>query len=333
MQKVQCAEMLKLANPCCHLALIIYLPAANMYLTSLPDHNQPGFDEQAHFDRFGKHNIIFNALSHQSYCDNHVGCLSFKTVLTGEEWYGVHSHQLAIRPGQFLILNDDQGYSCRIHKGEAVRTLSVFFKREFAASVFQDAQAKEINSLDNPFSANGTSPEFFQTITVISRELQFQLSRLISSLENSGYDSNRVDEHLVFLLHHLLNTLHSELLRAKRVNAVKVTTRKEIYKRLCTAKDVLHSSYMNKPDLNFISEAACLSVPQLVRQFKSVFHTTPHQYLSEIRLKRAAELLKLTDKPVSEIAWDCGFENVSAFCRAFRLTHGIQPNGLRKKKQ
>jgi AraC family transcriptional regulator len=301
-----------------------------MYLTSLPDHDQPGFDEQSHFDRFGKYNIIFNALSRQSHCDNHVGCFSFKTVLQGEEWYGINSHQLAIRPGQFLILNDEQDYSCRIDKGESVRVISVFFKKAFAAAVFQDALSKELNSLDNPFSTKGASPEFFQTLNAVNPELQVHLNMLISFLENSGYDSDRVDEHLIFLLRHLLKTHHAELFRAKRVNAVKATTKKEIYKRLCTAKDILHSSYMNTLDLNFISEAACLSVPQLVRQFKSVFHTTPHQYLSEIRLKHAAELLKLTDKPVSEIAWSCGFENVSAFCRVFKLAYGIQPTGLRK---
>ena len=56
-----------------------------MYFTQLPDHSIPGFDEQAHFDRFKKQNMIFNAFSRQSHCPNHVGCLSIKTALAGEE--------------------------------------------------------------------------------------------------------------------------------------------------------------------------------------------------------------------------------------------------------
>jgi len=85
-----------------------------MYFTSLPDHRNPDFDEPAHFSRFQQQNIIFNAISNKSHCDRHVGCLSIKTVRGGEEHYGVGKRRLTIRPGQLLILNNDQEYSCRI---------------------------------------------------------------------------------------------------------------------------------------------------------------------------------------------------------------------------
>ncbi|RPD42587.1 helix-turn-helix domain-containing protein [Chitinophaga barathri] len=301
-----------------------------MYFTSLPDHTRPGFDEALHFSRFKKHNIIFNALSSHSHCDEHVGCLSFKTVLSGEEWYGVNNHRLAIRPGRFLILNDDQTYSCNIEKGEKVKTLSVFFKKEFASSVFYDSLHSEEMMLDNPLTS-GQSPEFFQTLNDITPELQRQLSALVATLDGEGYSGAVADEYLVFLLHYLVRTWKSEAGRARKVNALKTSTQTEIYKRLCIAKDVLQSSYMDSPGLDALSSITCLSVPQLVRQFKAVFRTTPHQYLIRIRLQRAAELLRHTGKPVHEIAWLCGFENTSAFCRAFKSEYAVQPLGYRKQ--
>jgi AraC-like DNA-binding protein len=75
---------------------------------------------------------------------------------------------------------------------------------------------------------------------------------------------------------------------------------------------------------------ACLSIPQLIRQFKLVFHKTPYQYLNQIRLDHAAELLKHTNHPVQEITWRSGFENASAFCRAFKSAFGVQPGTYRK---
>jgi AraC family transcriptional regulator len=300
-----------------------------MYFTSLPDHTMSGFDEQVHFSKFGKHNIIYNASSSNSHCDNHIGCLSLKTVLIGEEWYGINRHRLAVRPGQFLILNDDQTYSCAIDGG-SVRTLSVFFKKEFASFVFHDALQSEELLLDDPFSSGKKTIEFFQTLHIIDLPLQQQLSDLVAYLDNKGYDNSPVDEYLVFLLHYLIRVHQSQAVRLKNVNAVKATTRTEIYKRLCVAKDLLHSCYMDKPDLYAISDAACLSVPQLVRQFKAVFHSTPHQYLVRIRLQRAAELLEDTGIPVGEITWRCGFENVSAFCRAFKSEYGVQPGSFRR---
>jgi AraC family transcriptional regulator len=301
-----------------------------MYFTTLPDHSKPGFDEALHFSQFKKHNIIFNALSSYSHCDNHVGCLSFKTVLSGEEWYGINHHQLAIRPGQFLMLNDDQTYSCHIDTSEKVRSLSFFFEKEFAATVLHDTLSREDSLLDNPFNSGHKTPEFFQTLNNISPELQQQLTTLLHILHQQGYHPGRTDESLVFILRDLIGSQKSAAAQVANVNAIKSSTRTEIYKRLCIVKDVLHSSYMDSPDLHMLSNLACLSVPQLIRQFKSVFHATPHQYLIGIRLRHAAELLKLTDTPVHEITWRCGFENVSAFCRAFKSAYHVQPGHFRK---
>lgn len=302
-----------------------------MYFTSLPDHADPGFDEALHFSQFKKNNIIFNATSRGSHCDNHVGCLSFKTVLSGEEWYGINNHRVAVRPGQFLILNDDQDYSCYSSNGEQLKVLSVFFKKEFATSVFNDMLHEEQKLLDTPFAVIKNVPEFFQTLHAISPDLQQQLSALIASLNNQGYNAAMADEQLIFILEHLIHALSADTNRLKNVDALKPATKTEIYKRLCIAKDILHSSYTDDLDLDKVSKLACLSVPQLVRQFKTVFHTSPHQYLIRIRLQQAADILQQTHKPVHEIAWQCGFENTSAFCRAFKSMFGVQPLNFRNR--
>jgi len=295
-----------------------------MYFTSLPDHSDPAFDEQLHFSRFKQHNIIFNALSYKSHCDRHVGCLSIKTIFSGEEWYGIDHHQLVVRPGQFLILNDDQEYACRMDSAVKVRAVSVFFRNEFASAVLRDALCREESLLDTPFE-RGQPLEFFQTLYDTDPGLQEKLLGLVDTLDENGYDSNTVDERLVFLLHHLIRTHKKEAERTGLVSAVKAATRNEIYKRLCIAKDLLHSNFMEQPDLASISHAACMSVPQLVRQFKAVFRTTPHQYLNRLRLAHAASLLQQSSTPVHEITWMCGFQNTSAFCRAFKAAYGLPP--------
>lgn len=299
-----------------------------MYFTSLPDHSQANFDEELHFSRFKKHNIIFNTVSNYSHCDDHVGCLSFKTILSGEEWYVVNNRRIAVRPGQFLTLNDGQNYACSIDQ-EKVRGFSVFFKKEFAAEVFRNETRKEETILDNPFNADEKSPDFFQTLNYITPTLQLQLTTLLAALENDGFHA-MTDEKLVFLLEHLIRSYKSDIKRIDRVAAIKPSSKTEIYKRLCVAKDLLHSTFMDQPNLDTLSMTACLSVPQLIRQFKAVFQVTPHQYLVALRLSKAVELLKFSQKPINEITWECGFENVSAFCRAFKTAYGTQPLNYRK---
>jgi len=147
-----------------------------MYFTSLPDPKQPGFNEELHYRKFKNHNIIFSAKSTHSYCRRHVGCLSIKTVLSGEEWYGINSHKVAVRPGQFLILNDQQSYSCEINSEKPVHTLSVFFKNSFASEVLRDLTCDEEMMLDEPFSMAEKLPEFFQTLNPISDTFRTLLS-------------------------------------------------------------------------------------------------------------------------------------------------------------
>ena len=300
-----------------------------MYFTSLPDHREPGFDEQRHFSKFKKHNIIFKATAGKSYCERHVGCLSVKTVLNGKEWYGIRNQQLAIIPGQFLILNDDQEYACKVDGAEDAKILSVFFRKEFASSVLRDAASKEETLLDNPHDHGEKSPEFFQTLMDLDSTLKQKLSNLIADLDEYGYQHDVVDEHLVFLLHDLMRLHKVEIYRSNRVISVTLRTRREIYKRLCIAKDFMHSAFMDKIDLALISSTACLSAPQLIRQFKAAFQTTPHQYLTRLRLSQAAKLLKGSDKTVHEITHLCGFEDASAFCRAFKAEYGIRPVNFR----
>jgi AraC-like DNA-binding protein len=300
-----------------------------MYYTSLPDHNAPGFNEQAHFSQFSRQNVIFNAFSPAIHCDNHVGCLSLKTILTGEEWYKVDGHFIAVRPGQFLILNENQEYSYSIHNGSSAHSLSIFFQKEFAASVFNDMLYPEERLLIDPSYYQNHTPEFFQTIQTIEPDLTKSLSLLVANLDTEGEDPNRTDEQLVFLLQNLLRTYRLGKQFQRNVDAVKPGTRKEIYKRLCIAKDSLHSFYNEPMDLSQLSARACMSTPQLIRQFKSVFGRTPYQYLIDIRLRHAAELLKETSDEVSEITLRCGFNDPSAFCRAFRSAYCISPGQFR----
>jgi AraC-like DNA-binding protein len=256
---------------------------------------------------------------------------NIKTILAGEEWYTVGGHQIAVNPGQFLILNDAHNYSYRIQKGNA-HSLSVFFQKDFAASVFNDVLLPEEQLLDDPSNDRTSTPEFVQTLHNVEPDLAKSLTLLRTRLDTYGDDSNRTDEELVFLLQYLLRTYRSDRQLSRQVDAAKPSTRKEIYKRLCIAKDVLHSYYHEPLDLSQLSAHACLSTPQLIRHFKSVFGRTPYQYLIDIRLQHAAYMLMQTPDDIQHITWACGFNDSSAFCRAFRTAYGTSPGQFRARR-
>src|SRR5688572_21504079 len=116
--------------------------------------------------------------------------------MNGEEVYGFNGLQKPVRPGQFLILNDDQPYSSRIDAPGTVKSLSVFFTKEFASEVLRDAAHKEETLLDKPFETGNGTLEFFQTLYPLDGLLQKLLTNLIAQLENSEESKNFADESL-----------------------------------------------------------------------------------------------------------------------------------------
>ena len=79
-----------------------------------------------------------------------------------------------------------------------------------------------------------------------------------------------------------------------------------------------------------LARLAKLSPYHFLRSFKAVTGVTPHQWLLRARLRDAAEKLAVTKAPVTEIALDVGFEDLSNFTRTFRAEFGASPRAFRK---
>lgn len=73
-----------------------------------------------------------------------------------------------------------------------------------------------------------------------------------------------------------------------------------------------------------------LSPYHFLRQFRAVLGVTPHQYLLRCRLRRAAYLLAESDLPVTDVALDVGFRDLSNFIRTFRGAAGVAPRDFRR---
>lgn len=65
------------------------------------------------------------------------------------------------------------------------------------------------------------------------------------------------------------------------------------------------------------------------RLFREEFHTTPKQYILDLRLRKAKQLLAEGHLPVNEISEICGFSSVYHFSRAFRQAAGLSPTEYR----
>ena len=78
-----------------------------------------------------------------------------------------------------------------------------------------------------------------------------------------------------------------------------------------------------------LAELVDISQFHFGRLFKRSLGLSPYQYLLQQRVERAKTLLKCTDKPIVEIALECGFNSHSHLGRKFRQLTGITPKTYR----
>jgi AraC-like DNA-binding protein len=83
-------------------------------------------------------------------------------------------------------------------------------------------------------------------------------------------------------------------------------------------------------DLEDAAGQADISPFHFLRLFSSVLGVTPHQYLLRSRLRHAARLLADDERPVTDVAYDVGFGDLSNFVRTFHRAAGVSPRRFRE---
>ena len=73
-----------------------------------------------------------------------------------------------------------------------------------------------------------------------------------------------------------------------------------------------------------------MSESSLLRAFKQATDRAPTQYLLDLRLRRAKNLLRNTSLNITEITFQTGFNDSNYFARQFRKRVGTSPHEYRK---
>ena len=92
---------------------------------------------------------------------------------------------------------------------------------------------------------------------------------------------------------------------------------------------VIEANLYNNLSIGEIALLTGCSESTFKRKFKTYYKETPARYFKLKKLEQAARLLKTTDLPVSNIAWDCGFESPAHFSTSFVKQYGQSPKNYR----
>lgn len=112
--------------------------------------------------------------------------------------------------------------------------------------------------------------------------------------------------------------------------ALDVRHRQSKLERVMPAVTLVYSEPSTRHTLEEAADACRLGARHFSSQFKQVMGVTFAEFSLRVRLKRAAELLSLTDLPVETIAEQTGFTDHSHLSRSFACTFGSTPTNYRR---
>ena len=106
-----------------------------------------------------------------------------------------------------------------------------------------------------------------------------------------------------------------------------------LLRRLLRAKDRIDAASHEEWPVSRLASVSGVSEAHFARSFKEAFGVPPHRYLLTRRIERAVALLRDTNLPITDIAFETGWNSLGTFGRIFRDITGESPSELRQREQ
>lgn len=245
----------------------------------------------------------------------------FVYVETGTVYFGISDKQFALSEGQGVFIN-----SKILHRyfsqGNAIVPNFVLMPYFIAA---QDSLIYQKYVL--PIMA---SPMDYQ---IFSSDIPWQaqalsLMREMMAAQEKASDVELVNSYLIQKIWHILyqNTDVEHMGKKENYSASSQA-------RLQLMMQYIHQKFAYNISLRDIADQAKVSKSTALNLFQRYLGISPVTYLINYRLQEAAKLLASTEKKVTVISKDTGFDSVDYFCKAFKKYYKLTPTEYRKKAQ
>jgi AraC-like DNA-binding protein len=160
-----------------------------------------------------------------------------------------------------------------------------------------------------------------------STEADYMHQRILQCVQGKRASGLQIDEMVMELLDKIMSTLGHK----PDVSSIPGTLIKYHLTTIEIARRYIHQHFSENISLKQLAQHCHTSTFHFSRIFKTILSMSPHQYLLGIRLQHAKILLSTTSKPVSDIAFECGFNSLEHFATAYRQQFKISPTKHRKQ--
>lgn len=163
----------------------------------------------------------------------------------------------------------------------------------------------------------------------LSVENYFQAASVIKEMSKESYDNpdNQIFVKLAELFMILLKNIHENPPRISQKPVVNM--QQTVDSSISPLIAYVHENFLSLTNLEEIATTFYITPSHLCRTFKKLTGYTIIQYINILKIQRACDLLHNTDKSVTDIALDCGFNSTMYFCKMFKSFLNLTPSEYR----
>lgn len=227
---------------------------------------------------------------HEAFC--------VAAVTQGTFGYRATQGRAALAPGAFLLGNPGTHFECGHEHGVGDRCLSFYFDPDY----FEEIVA----------SISGTKRLFFTMPRLSPSET---LLPVIAAAE--------ADDDALGFEEAALRVAVAAITAEYVASGAVLNLRQE--RRIAEVVRLLEAAPDEPVTLHGLAKNAAMSPYHFLRTFNAVCGVTPYQFVLAQRLRLAAVRLRRTTDPISTVAYEAGFNDLSTFNRRFRRVMGVTP--------
>jgi AraC family transcriptional regulator len=236
--------------------------------------------------------------------------VTIAAVIEGTFFYRAASHDVLLYPGSFLLGNAGACFECGHEHSAGDRCVSF----QFAPSSFEEIAAAVTGS--HRFRFPMAMLPAIRKLTAASVDAETH-ARMEDTVAQAQAVLRLAQSVLTVVCGRTASPVRPAAREPRRIN------------------DVLRyiEAQAGQPlSLGELAGMASMSKYHFLRVFQRITGLTPYQYLLGVRLRRAALSLRTTDLPITSIAFDAGFGDLSTFHGRFRDVFGQSPGGFRRMR-
>ena len=158
-------------------------------------------------------------------------------------------------------------------------------------------------------------------------ELDYLHNRLWKKVEKGDTPGLHMDE----MVMELLDRVMSILTHSGTVPVITDSVKQYHLSTVENARAFILDNFSHNISLQQLSRHCLVSPFHFSRIFKTIMNTSPHQYLTGVRLNHARVLLTTSGQSVTDVAFACGFNSLEHFVTAYRQRFKVSPSVHRKQ--